>query len=421
MPKDLPKDLAMDMHKDLAMDLPKDLPMDVPKDLSKNMPNDLPVDLPKDLPKELPKNTPPKCSFCGVIFKWRRKLESHIQAVHKGKTKVNEISSRVFRKRANLDHQIKANPLWPETKIRPFDCEKCDQKFRRRGHLLRHIQTVHEQLKSFKCETCQSTFTQKRNFVNHQLKVHQTTEVKIDLLKCKVCSLVFPTTTSLFRHVTIKRCVPKVLPKDLLQCFCGVIFKKRRNLETHIQAIHKVKSPFICKICNNRFSNKQHLQRHQTKLVKCVKQMPKDLPKLVERPFVCEKCDKKFPRRGHLLRHIHGVHEQLKPFKCETCQSVFSQKRTLVDHQERVHQTSSSLCKHVVLKHCVLKETPRMSKNEAEMVTKVNGISSSAKKVIKSDIITRLFKCLECSFSTEESGDMITHHLSVHTISPSKI
>ncbi|RXG52567.1 Zinc finger protein [Armadillidium vulgare] len=52
-----------------------------------------------------------------------------------------------------------------------------------------------------------------------------------------------------------------------------------------------------------------------------------------EKPYVCSVCQKRFTELGHLKRHVK-VHSGEKPFACPICQRRFSEKYTLNKHQK---------------------------------------------------------------------------------------
>lgn len=53
---------------------------------------------------------------------------------------------------------------------RTFSCDKCNERFKRRDHLLNHEKTIHKGLKP--CKRCNVTFNNREELRQHKLKVH---------------------------------------------------------------------------------------------------------------------------------------------------------------------------------------------------------------------------------------------------------
>ncbi|GAA6077743.1 gastrula zinc finger protein XlCGF58.1 isoform X16, partial [Tachysurus ichikawai] len=51
-----------------------------------------------------------------------------------------------------------------------------------------------------------------------------------------------------------------------------------------------------------------------------------------EKPFACDMCDMRFIQRYHLERHKR-VHSGEKPYQCERCQQNFSRTDRLLRHR----------------------------------------------------------------------------------------
>ncbi|XP_041664296.1 gastrula zinc finger protein XlCGF8.2DB-like [Cheilinus undulatus] len=98
---------------------------------------------------------------------------------------------------------------------------------------------------------------------------------------------------------------------------CGKIFKKKRNLMTHM-IIHTKDTILDCSKCDERFNLKAHLEQHMRIHV-------------VAKPISCPECDKRFRHKGHLTDHLR-THTGEKPFSCSECGKRFSRKENLTQH-----------------------------------------------------------------------------------------
>ena len=59
------------------------------------------------------------------------------------------------------------------TKQRPFSCELCSQKFSRKEHLKRHVDTVHLDKRPHICPDCNETFGRSYHLKRHMKNQHQ--------------------------------------------------------------------------------------------------------------------------------------------------------------------------------------------------------------------------------------------------------
>ena len=58
----------------------------------------------------------------------------------------------------------------------------------RRWYLKKHIETVHEGIKSFKCYMCPESFSVRNSLVKHMESTHKTT---YEPFKCSLCESIF--------------------------------------------------------------------------------------------------------------------------------------------------------------------------------------------------------------------------------------
>ena len=67
--------------------------------------------------------------------------------------------------------------------------------------------------------------------------------------------------------------------------------------------------------------------------------LPKALPNLVveEKPFGCEICESRFKQNKHLQRHIRTIHMGEKKYLCQICKEKFQTNSNLKRHESTIH------------------------------------------------------------------------------------
>ena len=85
-------------------------------------------------------NRPFECEKCEAKYKSKPALEYHISTFHEGK---------------KLKHRSR------QIKEKNFTCDQCGYKAERNDYILKHIAAVHEGLRPFPCHICGKTFSQR--------------------------------------------------------------------------------------------------------------------------------------------------------------------------------------------------------------------------------------------------------------------
>ena len=203
----------------------------------------------------------------------------------------------------------------------------------------------------------------------------------------------------------------------------------------------KKSSPTVsCDLCNKNFSSPSKLRRH----VRIVHEKIK--------PFNCQECGKNFGQKVNLIGHIQSRHkpnldtnnqdQQQKqqstiitiPVTNTTSsegtiiQEIISEKEVHDQNTVNVEVNHASVNQEVnnqeihhntvnVVNHAVNHAVSAMSVNaivvENPGPEKMQQITATA-SVTTNNSNKKVFKCMECVFDSEDSGDMISHHLSTH-------
>jgi uncharacterized Zn-finger protein len=116
-----------------------------------------------------------------------------------------------------------------------FNCEYCNKSFGQKGHLERHINTIHLKQQNFSCEQCDKTFGRKDS-----LKIHiNTVHLKLKPFKCDRCNESFGETGTLQKHVNAVHLKLKPFKCD----HCNESFGMKQQMKIHINVIHTNPKP----------------------------------------------------------------------------------------------------------------------------------------------------------------------------------
>lgn len=192
------------------------------------------------------------CNQCGCSFRWLRNLQRHL-----------------------LTHK----------QTKPFECELCDFKSKRKDALNNHIANRHveNETKQFKCEHCDQSFAQRYTLTRH-LQIHAERKQ----YRCSQCDFTCKFESYLKRHLSTH--ANKLKP---FKCnICNYSSFDRKGLHRHMM-IHTGEKPFACDDCSYKTSEKSKLKRHQM---------------IHARECQCELCGYKTRFEKQLTLHIRTVH-----------------------------------------------------------------------------------------------------------------
>ena len=192
-----------------------------------------------------------------------------------GQTKIHActICHKSFAGKKYLTEHMKRH-----TKENLISCYVCGKQLSSKWIVDQHIKTVHKNIKSFFCTTCNKAFTSKRSRDSHIKTVHQNikkskksekvtqgdgnvetdgAQQKLKPFPCTLCSKLFPSNSHLTRRMRSHTGeTPFGCP------LCEKHFKSKRNVNLHIDTVHKKLRPFSCRFCGKAFGEKRTCDRH---------------------------------------------------------------------------------------------------------------------------------------------------------------
>ncbi|XP_069549415.1 zinc finger protein 1035 [Brachyistius frenatus] len=230
------------------------------------------------------------------------------------------------------------------TKILPFKCPHCPQRFRFRSLLFRHL-VSHTGVQPYVCMHCGHRYSTKSMCLQHEAFCDGVYKEGLPKLKSDA-------STKSANMPSLRETMQRPLTDEAeYKCkFCTKTFMKSRNLRRHILTHNEVK-PYRCKACDSCFSRYDHLKVHQTRckgkkrrLEVCIPKISLDdvgkgwqsklsiEPSKKPETFDCKVCFKHFPSQSKLSRHFTLFHT-VKLFNC-TCGSSFSHEKSLKKHKK---------------------------------------------------------------------------------------
>ena len=106
-----------------------------------------------------------KCEICDQEFKLKKSLSRHLSHFHNQKKQYicDICHNGNFRNQSQLDSHMKTIH---ENK-KQYKCASCKKSFSVVGYLKRHINSVHNGQKDHKCDSCGKTFSPANHLMTH--------------------------------------------------------------------------------------------------------------------------------------------------------------------------------------------------------------------------------------------------------------
>ena len=194
---------------------------------------------------------------------------------------------------------------------------------------------------------------------------------------------------------------------------CNKNFSSPSKLRRHVRIVHEKIKPFNCQECGKNFGQKVNLighiqSRHKPNLdTNNQDQHQKQQSTIITIPITNTTSSE----QGTIIQEIISENEEVHDQNTVNVEVNHASVNQEVNNQEIHHNTVN------VVNHAVNHAVSAMSVNaivvENPGPEKMQQITATA-SVTTNNSNKKVFKCMECVFDSEDSGDMISHHLSTH-------
>jgi hypothetical protein len=215
------------------------------------------------------------------------------------------------------------------------DHPPCNQVFRKKETLARHVLSVHENKKPFPCthvnsmtgNVCSQAFDTNQKLLQHVRQMHDPTR-----FSCSDC----------VAHNARIEANPYLNEQQKATSTKQAYFSTYAELQFHNANEH----PPTCSLCSVPFNTPRELTRHNELVHGIVN------PNSTKASVTCTwpGCGRTFSKQGNLNVHIKTAHENRRDFACgitkielvdnqdfDGCQRTFTSKSALVDHIRAIH------------------------------------------------------------------------------------
>lgn len=243
------------------------------------------------------------CCFvrCWEGFNSKEKLMSHVQEVHDGKRRENELA------------QLHQHPELSE-----HTCPICYRAFENDTKLMLH-HSYKKNRESHVCQKCGRCFFRAHTLRDHVQQEHSQQEPEN---KCEICGKTFWKLSVLKHHRKIHVAFESV---PCTEPGCDQVFRDEMLMKRHCRNVHGEFLAWECRFCPKKLRTKEAMDIHVR-------------VHTGEKPFACRQgCERRFAHATDRARHERSIHTGEKPHKCDQCPAAFVRRRELIIHTQRQH------------------------------------------------------------------------------------
>ena len=212
-------------------------------------------------------------------------------------------------------------------------CPNCDERFSTRSAFIEHFKEFPNH-QGYVCGTCETVFDDMESRTKHRRKEHWIKSVvelpdkkggpakSYDDIICAICGKIFTGKHAKQNHQNHKKRAHIQTAKNHMCDECGKKFKRHDLLRDHKQIHDKIP----CKFCSEKHTRREmykHIFNHHTE---------NHL-----KPFICKVCNKGFGEKQKLQFHAN-IHTGIPAGNCKYCNKGFAHVSNLRMHEKTVHE-----------------------------------------------------------------------------------
>ncbi|XP_035713718.1 zinc finger protein 888-like [Folsomia candida] len=171
-------------------------------------------------------------------------------------------------------------------------CEICGKMLKNPVTLAAHVSHMHTNRIRLSCNICNDTFSNRGHLQRHMDTVHPTKEQPRFPCGFPGCEKSFNRKDGVSKHV--KSTHMQKVGRETFKCqLCPQTRTSRERLQNHIRRVHENQRNYPCTFCDKRFSNSYHLKRH-VEVIHATNKEP---------IHSCDKCGYKSHSKHYLTMH----------------------------------------------------------------------------------------------------------------------
>ncbi|XP_054031610.1 zinc finger protein 142 [Dryobates pubescens] len=357
-----------------------------------------PSKLPLDVPPQkatLPKKRRFSCPTCHFTCHQERAMKTHKK---RGCVTLGEFrcSSCPFTSKAAKALRLHRKHY---SKRPQLQCHQCEFTCKQARCLRQHVRIKHEGVKPHKCRYCEFSTTRR-----YRLEAHQSLHTGVGRVACGICSQTFGTNSKLRIH---RLRVHEKTPTHFCP-LCDYSSYLQNDITRHVNSCHRGELNFGCSRCEARFSSetalKQHvLRRHEEKV-----------------SYGCSRCSFVCHSEATLKCHVQKQHPHLE---CGTCKETFATREALEEHKTQHFIHRCELCsfaakeRQQLVWHYMESHEPAAPQDKPLQCPFCDFACCHQlvfDQHMKGHGGTRVYKCLDCKYTTK-NRQKITWHIRIHT------